>query len=295
MESAADITLTPEDLVEESGSLIALPEVCLRLRELLTNPYHSKEEVADTIIHDPALTARILRISNSAYYGLQQPIQSISHALCMIGEREVNNLVLVTSVVSSMNSIDSKTKMNLNSYWRSSIFAATIARELAKHCNYDKRDLEVFFISGLLLNIGKLLLYYKEPELLNFITEQALITSRSDFEIEREQIGFDHADVGAAMAKSWKFSDIIYTSIAEHHHKISATSESDQCIMYLSGLVSDQLDFEPAKQLQIEDMALAENEALSKLNISVKEFYIIINNSYSQYLLGYEAFCGSTG
>ena len=141
-----------DSLLMESNSLISLPEVCLKLREVIADSAHSRKDIADVIIHDPALTARVLRIANSAYYGLGQSVRDISHALSILGERELNNLVIVTSIVKTMKSV--KTKMDINCFWRSSIFSAVLAKNLADHAGYDDEDMEEFFISGCLLHVG---------------------------------------------------------------------------------------------------------------------------------------------
>ena len=280
------------NLLIDTRSLISMPEVCFRLREVIADASHSRGEIVDIIVHDPALTTRLLRIVNSAYYGLGQPVRDISHALSILGEQELNNLVIVTSIVKSMKPVKPKqSHMDINCYWRSSIFSAVMASNLAKHCSYAEEHIEEFFISGLLLNIGKLLIYYSEPELLEYVEKEMRDSGRPDF--EKEQLGFDHADVGAAMAKSWNFSEHLTKSISGHHRSFSGENSRGQNIMALTGYLSDQLDFKYPKQVSLEGLDFGEHGLMDRLMLNDEQFCMIMNSSYEGYLLAFEAFCGA--
>lgn len=279
-----------ESLLAESNALISLPEVCLKLREVIADSSHSRKDIADIIVYDPALTARILKIANSAYYGLSQSVRDISHALSILGEKELNNLVIVTSIVKTMRSV--KPKMDINCFWRSSIFSAVLARNLADNLGYDEENMEELFISGLLLNIGKLLLYYYEPDLLEHIEKEVDESSRQDYEVERETLGFDHADVGAAMAKSWNFPERLVDRIAGHHQSFTASNSAEQSMMFVTGYLSDQMDFKFPKQASLEGLESIEGSLLANLQLSEEQFCLIINNSYEGYLHAFDAFCG---
>lgn len=278
-------------LLRETDSFISMPEVCFRLREVIADDAHSRGEIVDVIIHDPALATRLLRIVNSAYYGLGRAVKDISHALSILGEQELNNLVIVTSIFNSMKYKQSH--MDINCYWRSSIFSAVMASNLAKHCNYAEENIEEIFISGLLLNVGKLLIYYREPGLLEFVEKQMLDSGRSDFEIEKEQLGFDHADVGAAMADSWNFSALLTESIFGHHLSFTDENSNVQNIMILTAYIGDQLDFKCPKQVSPLDVEFGEDGLMDALNLDGEHFSAIMNRSCADYLLAFEAFCGA--
>lgn len=281
---------SPSSLLRETNSLVSLPQVCLRLREVTADPDHSSKEIANIIVHDPALTTRILRIANSVYYGLAQPISSIIHALNILGEKELNNLVIVTSLVKTMRSI--KPPMDTNSHWRSSIFSAVMARNLAIHCGIEDELIEEYFIAGLLLDIGKLLLYFSEPDLLEVIESELRKGGSLDFEIEQRHLGFDHADVGAELARTWNFSEDLIGNIQEHHKSHSEQTSLGIAIAQLTGTVCDKFDFKNPRQigldkLNIEDLCLEKG-----LNLTTEQLCVTINNSYEDYLHAYEAFCG---
>src|SRR5687768_1232706 len=187
------------DLVNETNVFISLPEICFKLRRVLVEPLHTRKDVASIIHLDTALSARLLRIVNSAYFGLPVRISNISQALGIIGEQELNNLVFVTAIVKSFSA--SSASFDIKQFWRNSIFIAIIARNLAKRAGLTNK--EEYFLAGLLLNIGKLVLYAKEPELQATVDEESKNADALDFEVEQKLLGFDHADVGAELAGNW--------------------------------------------------------------------------------------------
>ena len=281
----------PESLLNDTNALISLPEVCLQLRERLADPQHTRKEVARIILHDPALTARVLRIVNSAYYGLPQQISEISHALNILGEEELRNLVIVTSIVKTMAKVPST--VDIRSFWRASIFSAVLASNLARHITQDNEPLEDYFIAGLLLNIGRLLLYHHEPQLLEEVTRKMSDENLPDYIAERELLGFDHADVGALMASNWNFSAELVEYIRCHHRAVEELTRNSHAIMGLTGCFTDQFDFGKPKQVELDKLKHERQGLLDVMGLNWKDFCVIVNNSYEDYLHAYEAFCGA--
>ncbi len=104
MENAERVT-TPQALVDNVLQLISLPELYLRLQQTIDDPDHTREQVAEIIAYDPSLSARVLRIANSSYYSFPREIETVAAAVGIIGELDLRNLVLATSVVGSMNKL----------------------------------------------------------------------------------------------------------------------------------------------------------------------------------------------
>lgn len=280
----------PESLLSDTNALISLPEVCLQLRERLADPQHTRKEVAKIILHDPALTARVLRIVNSAYYGLPQKVSEISHALNILGEEELQNLVIVTSIVKTMAKVSST--VDIRSFWRSSIFSAVLAKNLIQHSSSHEEAAEDYFIAGLLLNIGRLLLYHHEPELLKEVSAKMETQDVTDYIAERELLGFDHADVGALMASNWNFSDTLVDCIRCHHRPVEELRSVAHAVMGMTAYFTDQFDFAKPKQVELDKLQHERDSLLSIMGIDWREFCVIVNNSYEDYLHAHEAFCG---
>lgn len=281
----------PESLISDTNALISLPEVCLQLRERLADPQHTRKEVAGIILHDPALTARVLRIVNSAYYGLPQKVSEISHALNILGEEELQNLVIVTSIVKTMARVSST--VDIRSFWRASIFSAVMAKNLGRSVELADLTPEDMFIAGLLLNIGRLLLYHHEPVLRDEVEKKMTEENLPDYIVERELLGFDHADVGALMAGNWSFSPKLIESIRCHHRPVEEFSECAHAVMGLTAFFTDQFDFVRPKQVDLDKMQYERQPLLDIVGLNWQEFCVIVNNSYEDYLHAHEAFCGS--
>jgi len=210
---------SPEDLVKGVVKLISLPEIFIRINQVMENPNHNAKQLGDVISHDPSLTARVLRIVNSAYYALAVKIELVSRAVSVIGEDDLRNLVLATSAVDTFKRIPNQL-VDIDLFWRHSVHTGIVARLLSRHCNILHG--ERLFVAGLLHDLGKLILYFKEPE----ISQEVLLrASESDgvlFHAEKEILGFTHADVGGALMDNWEMADTLKDVITYHHTPLKA-------------------------------------------------------------------------
>lgn len=274
-------------LLEETGSLVSLPEVCFRLREVLDDPEHTRNQVAGVIMHEPSLTTRLLRIVNSAYFGLPAPVRDIPHALTVLGEQELKNMILVTSIVENFKHCPAK-GLDMLEFWKTSVFCAVLTGNLAGKFSPSGR--EELFIAGLLLNIGKLPLYYHEPELYQEVSRIREQSFQEEHVIETKLLGFNHADVGAALAKKWNFSPLLAEAIGNHHDE--GTADSLHCrIARAAASLSENRDPESwinmtshaANKLAklLPDTALPDNPLLE-----------IVEQSQKSYRRVYEIFVG---
>lgn len=209
----------PEDLVKGVVKLISLPEIYIRVTQVLEEENHNAKQLGDVIGHDPALTARILRIVNSAYYSLPSNIELVSRAVSIIGEEDLRNLVLATSAVDTFKRIPNQL-VDIDLFWRHSVHTGIIARLLSKHCNILHG--ERLFVAGMLHDIGKLILYFKEPELSQQVLIAAADSDGQLYKAEKDIIGFTHADVGGALISAWKLSDTLRETVAHHHTPLKA-------------------------------------------------------------------------
>ncbi|MDH5484460.1 MAG: HDOD domain-containing protein [Gammaproteobacteria bacterium] len=210
---------TPEDLVKGVIKLISLPEIFIRINQVLEDPNHNAKQLGDVIGHDPSLTARILRIVNSAYYSLVVKVELVSRAVSVIGEDDLRNLVLATSAIDTFKRIPNQL-VDIDIFWRHSVHTGIISRLISKQCNILHG--ERLFVAGMLHDIGKLVMYFKEPEL----SQQVLLQAGDDdgilFHAEKDIIGFTHADVGAALIESWQLADTLRDVVAYHHNPLQA-------------------------------------------------------------------------
>lgn len=199
-----------QELVTNVVALASLPSVYLRVRDELDAPNGSTAAVAHAIGADPALSANLLRLVNSAFYGYGGKIDTITRAVTVLGIQQVHDLVLAASV-SATFSVFAPRYLDMPRFWRGSVMRGLAAREIGR--NQGLIGVERLFVIGLLADIGHLVMYQTLPEL----TRDACIAAESSgeflHEAERRIVGCDHAEVGAALMAHWRlptaFVDII--------------------------------------------------------------------------------------
>lgn len=193
--------MTVWERVTSNARLVSLPEVYLRLRELIEEPDFSMADVALLIGQDPALTARLLRLVNSPYFGLAAQIDTVFRAVSMLGVRQVHDLVLATSVARSFSNT-SNDVMDIPTFWHCSLQRGLVARGLGRSLGLD--DSEGLFVAGLLADIGHMVMYQTVPGPCRQAMETAVERDASLYVIEREIIGIDYARVGGMLMRQWQ-------------------------------------------------------------------------------------------
>ncbi|MDH5484816.1 MAG: HDOD domain-containing protein [Gammaproteobacteria bacterium] len=208
-----DIMHTAQSLVKDSIELISLPDVYVRLRSVIMSPHSSMSDIAQIIVHDPAITARLLKLVNSPFYGLASKVDTMTHAVNLLGIDQVHDLVLATVVVDSFSGFTNDS-FNIYDFWFNGVYCAVTARLLAYHC--DDLDTERPFIAGLLHKIGHLVMYQKMPEASLSAVALAAQQNIDLYMAEREVLGFDYAQVGAELMREWTLPESL-RGITEFH------------------------------------------------------------------------------
>ena len=192
---------TPWEAISQNARLASLPDVYLRLKAVLDNPGSNLADVAEVVGNDPAMTVRVLRIVNSAYFGLGAEIGTVSRAVSLLGTQEVHDLVLAASVAQGFEGMSNEI-MDMQRFWRRSVVCAITARELASECN--TLDSERLFVAGLLRDIGHLFIYQLAPHEAQQSIELAQAQSVPLYQAERTLLGVDYAKVGADLMRQWQ-------------------------------------------------------------------------------------------
>jgi len=204
-----------EKLVADVEHLVSLPDICVRVNMMADSSRYSALDIGNVIMQDANLSARLLRLVNSAFFGLQAPVETISRAVTIIGTKELRNLVLATSAVEVFRGIPADL-VDMVEFWRYSLTTGVIARELAERCNVLHG--ERLFVMGVLHDVGRLVIYLKAADKARDIL---LIIAGSDEllpQAESGVLGFTHMDVGAALLKRWKLPESIVATVQFHHH-----------------------------------------------------------------------------
>ena len=230
--------VTLESLVSHAPELSSPPEVYLKVNEQLDNDLCSAKDIGITVQTDPAIATRILKMVNSAYYGMPNRVATISQAVSLLGRDRLKQIIIGTVLISVFK--DPKVEsFSLPGFWQHSIKTAIIARQLAI---YHKGDYEpdAIFIAGLLHDIGRLILVGKLPEVFSQIEQDK--RKRGLIGAEWHYLGFDHAGLGATLMAHWGLPDLL-VNCTRYHHDFDYNGEfADACRMiYLANKLSHNI------------------------------------------------------
>lgn len=190
-----------ESQLQQVTELISLPEVYLKFRHLMDDKSSDLEDFTEIVRLDSNLSSKLLQVVNSAYFGFTNKINDISRAVNLIGLGQLHVMVLSISAVSSLNFPNDI--MPLRNFWRTSLLSATLAKALAEKSGI--RNAENLYISGLLHEIGHLILYAHFPELARQAIETAEETTSSIIQAEQDLIGLHYGQIGAILMEQWNF------------------------------------------------------------------------------------------
>ena len=232
--------MDPLEKIIAQADLPTLPTIYTRLDETINSPRASIADIGGIVGSDPALTARLLRIANSAFYNFPSEIETVSRALTLVGTKQLRDLVLATLVMDAFDGIASDVS-NVDQFWRHSIGVGISARVLATYLR--EPNVEYFFVMGLLHDVGRLVINVCSPD----ISRQALKRSKESdgllYKIEQELFGFDHAGVGQKLLENWGLPASLSQPVGAHHEPSSANAYPQEAAIvhvadiFVSGLM----------------------------------------------------------
>lgn len=204
----------PYQLVKGLTKVASLPSIYFKVEEALANPKSSNKLLADILSEDTALTGRILRLANSAFFNFPGKIDTITQAIIVIGTHQLRDVVLASSIVAAFKDIPEEV-VNMDSFWRHSVACGVTCRILASL----RRDpnIETAFVSGLLHDIGRLVLYKSAAAEMAQLIGQCRQHGQLLYEAESELFGFNHAAVGGMLLQEWRLPRRHVETTTYHH------------------------------------------------------------------------------
>lgn len=217
-------------IIMTTRDLPAMSHVASKVLELSADPNASARRIQQVIADDQAMTARILKIANSAMYACSRRIKTLTEAVVMLGFNSIRSLV-VTSAARNLYSNGTK-RMGLKErlLWEHSIGCGFACKLLVQREH--PQLVEEAFMAGLMHDIGKLVLNLQAPERFDEIVQIVYNENRAFAETEREILGFDHAQVGALLVGKWKLPAALEQVIG-HHHELEALRADNPLLLYL--------------------------------------------------------------
>jgi len=208
-----------QSIVELIDQLPALPIVVQRILQVIEQENTTTKEIADLISLDPALSARLLSLVNSAYYSCS--VSTIQHAVALLGFSEVKNLTIGLKVMETLSAVEFGS-LDPDLFWEHSLACGLCARNLAKHVSQVKPD--EAFLGGLLHDIGKMVFGAYLEDRWNAVQKRAEAEGHSPLVLENKLIGVAHTTVGKWLARHWKIP-VLHQLAIQYHHALPEEAE----------------------------------------------------------------------
>ncbi|MCI0505394.1 MAG: HDOD domain-containing protein [Gammaproteobacteria bacterium] len=226
-----------QELVQGVVGLISLPDVCVRVKEMVDNPECSAADIGKVVIKDAALTARLLRIVNSAFYQFPARIETVSRAITIVGNRELKDLVFAATVAGIFEKVSSDL-IEIETFWRHAVYCGIVSRIIARKSRV--LHSERLFVAGLMHDIGQMVIAFKLPDQCREIQRYR---KEHDVELhaaENHVLGFDHSLVGAELMKAWSLPQS-HQLAALHHHSPEKAPDFvlEASIVYLANIITE--------------------------------------------------------
>ena len=217
------------DYAKKVSDLFALPKTVVRVKSLIDDEHSDADSISAVVQSDPGLAAHILRIANSAIYRFPRKIDQLPRAVQVIGTSAVYDFALIFGI-SNAFSKEQGEFVDLDNFWEQSVSCAILAKNLGLLCG--SKDADRLFVSGLLHNIGELVVLKVAP---NLVKDCASFDAKmSPRNCQYEVLGFTYAEVSAALCQQWMVPDSIVSTIAMQHHDDSAAETLEVRILQLA-------------------------------------------------------------
>ena len=224
------VTQSAEQLANNVTHLASFPDVAFRINDMLSDEDSGAEEIGAVIEPDPALSAALLKLANSALFGIGGNVSNVARAITVVGLREVRDLAFGICATTTFKGIPNDL-VSVEDFWKHSLYCAVAARQIGAAAKVAGGD--SLFTAGLLHDIGHLVMFNQCPE----ESKHALLRSVDDNDgvcvhlSEKEVFGFDHAAVGGALARQWRLPDSLRAPIEYHHEPYAADEVTDSILV----------------------------------------------------------------
>jgi HD-like signal output (HDOD) protein len=228
---------TIEQILANSAQLVSLPAVYLEVKRVVDDPRSTPIDLANALSADPVMAARVLRLVNSAFWGLRGGIDSLSRAVSLLGMIHIHDLVLASSVVQTFERVPPRL-MDMAQFWHASVYRSLAATGLARKSAVV--DLGRVFVQALLSDLGHMVLYLKVPELAAQALERTRAQPWERAALERELIGCDFAQVGGALTDAWRLPEGFGAAIRHQNQPQHAgTHTLEASLLHIAALLAE--------------------------------------------------------
>ena len=229
---------SPQDRLKKIQRFIAhmpsLSTTVAKVLQICNDPKSSANDLNKVISLDPVLTGQVLKLINSAYYGLPNRITSLTRAIVMLGLNTVKNLVLATSVLSSFKGNKAMRGLHMDEFWEHSLGVGVTARVLSRLFKVPAQEQEEYFVTGLLHDLGKLPIMASFPSLYIQVIKMGAEQNLRSFDAENHILGFDHCQVNQLIFARWKLGETMRNAAVFHHRPYTDEARQTKLLFSVS-------------------------------------------------------------
>ncbi len=208
--------------MQRSLPLPSLPHILVKLIDVCDDEDSPINKVAPLVAQDTSLSVKVLRLVNSSYFGLNRTFSNLEQAVVYLGAATIKNLAITASVEQVFKGLENKKSFQIGEFWYHSLLCATLGKRIAQAANYT--NVEEAYLSGLLHNIGRLVLFVNFPKECAFVQEEYGKGAESCVE-EEQLIGVTHCDAGSWLLKEWKIGSFVVDAALYHHESMEQVKE----------------------------------------------------------------------
>lgn len=268
-------------ILKQVQRLQPIPAMVHKVLSLAANPESDQKDLVDLVEHDPAITANLLKVCNSAQLGLRVKVDSIQKALSLIGNQKIVEMVLEQTLSGNLQRAQKGYQLEKGELWKQSVAAAKVANSLASRRQL--ANLPAIYTAALLKDIGKVVLHEYVADQLEKIQHKVNNKGMSFIEAEKACIGMDHATLGGIIAREWRFnSHLIY--MIENHHLTDPHARRDlaTAAIYLADMVAMMA----GSCIGVDRLAYTVYEEIFADFFLAKDELTVLIQSYEGYLAG---------
>ncbi len=242
----------PKEIICSSGDMATLPSIYQKVNDAVENPESSFSSIAKIISGDPGLSGRLLNIVNSSFYGLKNQVETITHAITIIGSAQLRDLVLATTIIEKFKGFP-ESQINMKMFWIHSLACGLAARIIATLCR--QPNTERFYVLGILHDLGRLVMLTaieKEMnEVFRFSKQEGILLHNAEEEI----LNFNHSDVGGELIHSWELPNSFRVAVTNYHNPRKGVSfEIETAVLHFSDILVHAMEVGSSGEIHVPPM-----------------------------------------
>lgn len=263
---------SPQEVVENLGEIAMLPQVVMKVLDMTNNTRATTQELEEVIGQDQGLTSKVLTLANSSYYGLPRRVSSLREAVMFLGFRAVRNIAMTASCYNMFIGKSDSQSLLKRRIWKHSVDTSLLTRLVCAFAPDVVPD--EAFAAGLLHDIGKTVLEQYYPQATLQVVHTAERLGIRHHEAEEQILGFNHADLGLALALHWNLPTVLAEALGYHHY-VPAASVAPRLVAVVA-IASDIANLLESGVSEEEWLSAINEDAMQTLNITPDQIGTLI-------------------